>query len=94
MAVKSFNMHMNNIHIPQYVIQYDVQKIDNFQPAAIFHFWDKALHIPQKGQKMHVMRDNALFRHFLTSNNFPLWSALGMQLFVTDRGTSVCLFGI
>ena len=42
---------------------------------------------------MHVMRGNALFRHFLTSNNFPLSSALGMQLFVTDRGTSVVLLG-
>ena len=42
---------------------------------------------------MHVMRGKALFRHFLTSNNVPLRSAFGMQLFVTDRGTSVVLFG-
>ena len=84
---------MNNHLMPKYVIQYEVQNIDNFQTAAIFHFWDKALHIPQKGLKMHVMRGNELFRHFLTSNNFPLRSALGMQLFITDRGTSVVLFG-
>ena len=79
--------------MPRYVIQYEVQNIDNFQTAAIFHFLDKAFHIPQKGLKMHVMRGNALFRHFLTSNNFPLLSALGMQLFLTDRGTSLVLFG-
>ena len=84
---------MNNHLMPKYVTKYEVKNIDNFQTAAIFHFWDKALHIPQKGLKMHVMRGNALFRHFLTSNNFPLWSALGMQLFVNDRGTSVVLFG-
>ena len=83
---------MNNHLMPKYVIQYEVQNIDNSQTAAIFHFWDKALYIPQKGLKMHVMRGNALFRHILTSNNFPLWSALDMQLFVTDRGTSVDLF--
>ena len=85
---------MNNHLMPKYMTKYVVQNIDNFQSAAIFHFWDKALHIPQKGLKMHVMRGNALFRHFLTSNKFPLWSALGMLLFVTDRGTSVVLFGI
>ena len=85
---------MNNHLIPQYAIQYELQNIDNFQPAAIVHFWDKALHIPQKGLKMHVMRGNALFHHFLTLNNFPMWSALGMQLSVTDRVTSVVLFGI
>ena len=84
---------MNNHLMPKYVIQYEVQNIDNFQTAAIFHFWDKALHITKKGLKMHVMRGNPLFRHFLTSNNFPLWSALGMQLFVTDRGASLVLFG-
>ena len=84
---------MNNHLMPKYVIQYEVQNIDNFQTAAICHFWDKALQIPQKGLKMHVMRGNALFRHFLTSNIFLLWSELDMQLFVTDRGTSVVLFG-
>ena len=44
-------MYMNNNLKSQYVIQYDVQDIDNFQPEAIFHFWDKALHIRQKGLK-------------------------------------------
>ena len=55
---------MINHLIPQYVIQYEVQNIDNFQYAAIIHFEDKALHIPKKCLKMHVMRGNALFRHF------------------------------
>ena len=59
-------------------MQFEVQNIDNFQSESIIHFWDKALHIPQKGIKMHVMRGNALFRHFLTLNNFLKWSALGM----------------
>ena len=79
--------------MPKYLIQYEVQNINNFQTAAIFHFWDIALQIPKKGPKMHVMRGNALFRHFLTSNIFLMWSELDMQLFVTDRGTSVVLFG-
>ena len=34
---------MNNHLMPKYMIQYGVQNIDNFQSAAIFYFWDKAL---------------------------------------------------
>ena len=61
---------MNNNLKSQYVIQYDVQNIDNFQPETIFHFCDKALHIPQKGLKMHVMAGNALFLSFFNIEQF------------------------
>ena len=36
---------MNNHLMPKYVIQYEVRNIDNFQTAAVFHFWDKALYL-------------------------------------------------
>ena len=84
---------MNNHLMPKYVIQYEVQNIDNFQTAAIFHFWDIALHIPKKGLKMHVMRGNPLFPSFFNIKQFSSVKCIRMQLFVTDRGTSVVLFG-
>ena len=39
---------MNNHFMPKYVIQYEVQNIDNFQTAAIIHFWDKSPYIYPK----------------------------------------------
>ena len=42
---------MNNNLMPKYVTKYEIQNIENFQTAAIFHFWDKALHIPKKAPK-------------------------------------------
>ena len=79
------NMAVNNI---SYIIYPLSMRIEKGYTTKMIPFFFCSVYLPGL-----VMRDNALFHHFLTSNNFPLWSALGMQLFVTDRGTSVVLFG-